>query len=312
MKTIRNLLALAFALLISFTVFGCFRKKKPSPNLEDWLQTHFPNRFDIVDTQTEDVIRNLSFKVKKSVIAERADSLVQIQVRYDKRDADLGLDPQSIAPQIEIAKREVDDARALFAALQNAGCQKISASIRHGDAAIMVFENPTPEARKQVLEKVITALKQWPAAGNYGLWLAFMEPQFYHQEFGDIIPLKHWVRPDNWQRANMTVFLQAKQGYALNVRQLEKNYEFNIESDRQLQMLERARPIALQWAEAHLKRKLVASSQTEYGALKGNLGTTFTFSFTETTDENAPVLCRVEGDFLLDEDVFKHLRLARE
>jgi hypothetical protein len=193
MKIILNIFRLALAGLFFILTFGCFQKKKAAPNLADWLEIHFPGRYEIVDTWTDDVMLNLSFKVKESVIADRSDSLLQIQVKYDKRTADLGLSPGAIDTLFETAKIELADARSLFATSQTAGFQKFSASIRHGDAVVLIFEKPSPENRKRVLPILQKAISDWPSAKNYGLTVAFMEPDFYQTEFTDIVPLKHWV-----------------------------------------------------------------------------------------------------------------------
>ncbi len=312
MKTILNLFRLVLAGLFFILAFGCFRKKKDTPNLADWLEKHFPGRYEIVDTWTDDAIRNLSFKVKESVIADRSDSLLQVLVKYDKRDADLGLSPGEIESRFESAKLELSDARSLFAAFQAIGFQKISVGIRHNIAVVLIFEEPSPEHRKQVLPILQKAISSWTAAKKYGLKVAFMEPEFFQTEFMEIIPLKHWVRRDRWQSQKMVVSLNLDAGYVFDLKKMGKAWQFNIESDKLLEMLERARPIAQRWAEERFQRKLFVQPISEDAPLHEKLGARLKFSFAETVAENTRAFCHVEGDYLLDEDVFQNIRLAGE
>lgn len=298
-------------LCLAFLIFSCFRKKKPAPNLADWLEKNFPNRFKIVDTQTEDVFRNLTFQKKKSVVADRADSLLQIQIRYDLRDADLGIAAAEIDELVAAAKPDLAASRDLFLVLENAGFQKVSASIRHGEAVVLFFENPTSELRKQVLKDLKTAFSGWSAAKNYGLSVVFMEPAVFQTEFSDIVPLAHWVRADSWQSRKTVVSLRVGEGYVFD-KKLEKEWQFNTDSDKFSEVLARARPIFQSWAEAHFHRKLVMQPISEIAPLGEKLGAWMKFSFAENSDENSPVVCRVAGEFLLDEDAFQNLKIAEE
>lgn len=60
------------ALALILLIFAyCFRKKNSNPNLKSWLEEQYRGRFVVLDTQMSDPIKNLSFKVKNSVVAEK-------------------------------------------------------------------------------------------------------------------------------------------------------------------------------------------------------------------------------------------------
>lgn len=61
---------------VSVLILRCTRRETATDTLEYWLEKHFPGRFGLLDTQTEDPIRNLSFQVKRSVVADKSDPLV--------------------------------------------------------------------------------------------------------------------------------------------------------------------------------------------------------------------------------------------
>ncbi len=118
--------------LVALIFQRCTRKKKPADNIEAWLEQHFPYRFNVLDTRTVDPIKNFSFQVKKSILADKTDSLLQIEVKYDKRDPGLGLNPADIEPQLARSRANLADGRSLFEALRSAGLSKVSASICKG------------------------------------------------------------------------------------------------------------------------------------------------------------------------------------
>jgi hypothetical protein len=299
---------LLVALIAGFLFFCCGRKKKAAPNISDWLELHFPNRFDVVETQISDPIRNLSFKVKTSIVAEKADPLSQIEIKWDKRKPDLGITATAIDSLFETSRRELADARDLLALLRNAGFEKSAASIRNGDATVLLFENPSAENRKRALNALKTAFSGWPAAPNYGLWISFMEPASFQAEFTDIVPLTHWLRPDRWQSSKTVVYLGVAAGYEFDVRKLGEEWLFNTESERAGQWVEQAWPVAEQWAATHFQKKVVLEPQTEFYPWGDTLGMRMKIPFKFA--ENEPRAGYISVDFLLDGEVFKNLKVV--
>lgn len=310
MKFFRIVLVFLFGLLI----FGCNRRKKAPTGLADWLEMHFPNRFQILESRTVDPIRNLSFKVKKSIVAEKTDTLLQIEVKWDARAPDLGLSPGEIDSLFAQAKPELDDARSLFDALKTAGISKVSASILNGYATVLIFEEPTPAHRERFLNDIKTVFLKWPLHKNYGIWLVFMEPSAFQTEFGDIVPLGHWVRPDGWQRQKGIISLQFQQHYAFDLEAMGKAWTFNTESDRLGAWVDQARPIAERWATEQLKKPIALKSLSEYESLDKKMGVKIKFAFSDQPKlgEDAPISGYVAGDFLLDKGIFEKLRMEKE
>ncbi len=299
-------------LLFACFIFGCTRKKKTTDSLVGWLEKHFPNRFQILETLVADPVRNLSFKVKNSVVAEKTDSLLQIRIKWDARKPDFGLSPGEIDSLFVQAKLDLAEARSLFDVLKTAGFSKVSASVQQGFAKILIFEEPTLAARRQCAERLKTVFSHWPEASKYGYWLVFMEPGAFGAEFGDIVPQAFWARPDSWRMRNTLVSQQIRElGQNFDVREIEKNWQFNTESDRLGQWVERARPVAERWAAEHLKKPVSFSTQTEYSILEKKLGAELRFPFSEAakTDENTEISGHIVGDFLFDKDVFENLRI---
>jgi hypothetical protein len=307
MRLISLLLLLAVLLF-----FACTRKKKTIGNLTEWLEKYHPGRFEIAITQTRDPIRQLSFKAKKSVLSDKNDPLLQIQVYYDKREPDLALDPESIEPLLKLARQELKDARELFAALRAAGLQKVSAGVYRGEAIVLAFENPTIAQRNQFSQNLVKALANWPAAQNYGLRLYFMEPTAYEQAFKDIVPLVHWVSDGPWQRSKSMLYQSIEKVKDLNPEKINQAWQFNPDSERFGPILDQAEPLAKQWASKHFGKNNLFIIQTQYAVLNQKPGLELSFSMAESEEEDAPILGLVAGDYWFDDDQFHHWRLLKQ
>ncbi len=305
MFAIRILLLLAIGLLI----FSCTRRKKAPGNISEWLEVHFPGRFDVVDTRTSDPIKNLSFKVKKSVIAEKSDSLLQIELTWDAREPNLGLSVEKIESLLQEAKPALADTRELLSLVKATDLSGASVSVDRGDACVLVFEEPTPEQRKKVLNTLKSVYESWEAAGQNRLWLIFMEPSVKGIEFAEIVPLVHRVRPDSWQIRHTLVDLIIEPGTDFNVTKLNQQWRFNTNSDRLLAWLDKARPIAEQWASEHLKKKVYFNTQSEYTALEKQLGAELRFPF--SYQENDSIAGYIQGNYLLDANRFENLEVSK-
>lgn len=304
MFAIRILLLLAIGLLL----FNCTRRKKAPGNISDWLELHFPGRFVVLDTRISDPIKNLSFKVKKSVIAEKSDSLLQIFVTWDKRDPELGLSVTEIEQQFDRARSTLADARQLLALIKQAKLTNVSVSIWNGDAQVLVFKEPTPAQRKQVLLAMKPVLQSWDKSGQYKCRLIFMEPSTLGVEFGEIVPVTHWTRPDSWQARQSLVNLEIKPDVDFDVNQLNQQWLFNTDADRLLVWLDKSRPIAEQWASGHLKMPVYFNNQSEHMELAEHLGARLRFPF--SYEENGGIAGYIQGDYLLDSDRFENLKVS--
>jgi hypothetical protein len=304
MSSIKILLILSFGLLI----FSCMRRKKAPARIGDWLELHFPNRFEVLETHTADPIRNLSFKVKKSVVAEKTDTMIQFQVKWDTREAGLGLNVAEINEQALSAKQMTTDARSLLEAAQKSGYSNLSVGIQRGKAYLFVFEEPNSENRKKAAKRINTFIANWPLAKQYQLKICLMEPAAYHAEFTDIVPLKVWARQDNWLVKKTVLDLTINEGKAPSETKLTTSWQFNNLSDRQLQIMEKATGMAEKWAKEHLKKPVFFSSMSEYESLDKILGLQFKFPF--SYQENGDIAGSIKVDYLLDTDRYENLKVS--
>ncbi len=307
---IKILIVLAFA---SF-FYSCFGKKKKAEGLEAWLDTHFKDQLYIVTTQTADPIRHLSFKVKNTVVAHKDDSLLQIYIRWDKRQADLGISLEEVKNSLAKAETELADARALLKLIKETGLTSFSCSIRNGYIRILIFEEPSPEIRLQRLEKIAPALQNWPQAKEYGLAIDFMEPKTLNTEFGDIVPLAHWERGDRWQLRNSILYLRSEVAYPLNVKTINKEWQFNTESDRLLEWIEQSRIHAAAWAKDHLKKPHQLLSQAQYSALDKQLGVEIQipFNYSTNSEDSSSIDGYITGNYLFDAGKLGPLKVVKE
>lgn len=308
------LLKIFIAIAIISFLYSCFGKKKTTDGLEAWLDIHYKGRLKILNTSTSDPIKHLSFKVKNSVVASTDDSLHQIVIRWDKRVDDLGISLDEVNDMLTRSKVELTDARELFNLIKEGGLSSISCAITNAYARILLFKEPTPENRIQILEKLIVILQTWLKTKNYGLAIDIMEPKAIGSEFGDIIPLPHWQRADSWQTRNTLLTLRIDPGTILEAKSMNQQWKFNTESDRLVQWIETSRPLATEWAKDHLKKAHRMLSQTQYSALENQLGAQIQFpiSYSTNSDDSSNIDGYITGNYLLDEGKIGPFKLTKE
>ena len=305
---------LFIVLLVCSFLYSCFGKKKTADGLEAWLDAHFKGRLKIVSTSTSDPIKHLSFKVKNSVVASTDDSLHQIVIRWDKRVDNLGISLDEVNEMLTRSKVELTDARELFNLIKEGELSSISCAITNAYARILLFKEPTPQNRIQIIEKLISILQTWLKTKSYGLAIDIMEPKALGSEFGDIIPLSHWHRADSWQSRNTLLTLRIDPGTILEAKTMNQQWKFNTESDRLLQWIEESRPLATEWAKVHLKKAPRMLSQSQYSALENQLGVQiqFPFSYSTNAEDSSNIDGYITGNYLLDDGKLGPLRLTKE
>lgn len=308
------IIKIIIALAIGSFLYSCFGKRKKTDGLEAWLDTHFKGQLYIVNTHTADPIHHLSFKVKNSVVARKDDSLLQIYIRWDKRQDDLGISLEEVKTDLVKAETELADARSLLKLLKETGLNSFSCSIRNGYLRILIFEEPKPENRLQCLEKIAPALQNWPQAKDYGLAIDFMEPKTLNTEFGDIVPLEHWERADRWQLRNSIVYLRSETAYPIAIKAMNENWLFNTESDRLLDWIEQARVLSDTWAKDHLKKPYKLLSQAQYSALDKQLGVEIQipFSYSTNSEDSTSIDGYITGNYLFDAGKLGPLKVVKE
>lgn len=242
----------ALGLLLLF-LSNCMRKKTPAASLSGWLEEHFPGRFQIVSTHISDPVRHLSFQVKRSVVAERNRPLVQAVFSWDKREPGLGMSTGAVDSAFIRAARELEDAQALYSALKNVGFERVSAGIHQGVAQVVIFEEPTPEHRRNSLAELNAAFEQWPSHGAYDLCAAYMEPAEYGVHFQDIAPLDYWEQPGSFHLRRVLFSLNhRRQPSRFDAGELEGEWQLNTYSDDFGKSSGQARNRAEEWGAKHL------------------------------------------------------------
>lgn len=309
------LLKIMLLLVVSAYLLGCRTKKKGIESLQDWLDIHYPKSFSVIETRTDDPIKQLSFKVKNSIVASEEDTLIQFRVHWDKRQKDLGVLKSEVDSSVVKAKKELLDTRSLLQILKANGLTNFSCGIYQGDIRILLFEDPLKKIREEHLKQLIGKLSDLPLALNYGLGIDFMEAKAYGAEFGEIIPLAHWFRSGTWQRQNSILQLLLPPEYVTDYDSLNTLWQFNTESDRLISWMDKSRPIAEKWAKTQIKNPFILSQEsTEYEALDKGLGVRIRFPITYSTTSDAEHIAKeyVVGDYLFDEDRFSTLRILKE
>lgn len=241
-------------LLLFFT--QCVRKKAAEPNLQNWLDGHFPGRFQVLSTQTDDAIRNLSFKVKKSVVVEAADTMVQSLVRWDLRQPDLKLTNEGVIAQFERPAGEWEDAQSFLKTLKKNGFENISISVRNGRAVVLVFEEPTPERRHKRILQLEKALAEWPVSSNYDKELAFMDTTASEKDFGDFVALAYWEQADVPYQKQKVISVFCPYNDTFSAAEMGQTWGFNTGSDRFHIFYKKVREELEKWTERHFKNEL--------------------------------------------------------
>ena len=257
------LVKLTLIALACFWLFvSCQKKKTSNPGLEQWLEDHFPGRFQIVATENDDAIRNLSFKVKRSIIAEKSAPEVQAQFKYDLRQPGLGLDPAEVEEAFVSARQYWNDASALSKAWQNAGNFPASVGARNGRISLVFYVEPSAAARHDCLDPLKKALQNWkPASSGYDLFVWLSEPG---TPGAAILPLKDQLETIGAGRKDLVFSLLVQLDEPFQISKLEKEWIFNPDSERFSRYLEQSRQAAAEWLQAHPGKPCQWSDLSEY------------------------------------------------
>jgi hypothetical protein len=233
LKSISWFLRIIAVLGLIFMVFRCTRKSKGMDGLEAWLENAFPGRFVILQTNMADPIKNLSFKVKNSIIAERSDSLVQIQLKWDKREKDLGLVSSEIAQLAERAQQQIREVKDFGNHLKKAGLTTFAYCTQHSDLVVLYFVEPTPQNRLNSLKTLEKAIKQWPEGANYSLSLFLIEPQRRDEvRLDGIFGMDHWINYKHEIVKKSTVYVKAPDmGENFQSTVLNQEWELCLDND---------------------------------------------------------------------------------
>lgn len=285
-------------LVLVFT--NCYRMKTNEPTLSDWLEEHYPGRFQVLSTNTTNPIRNLSFKVKKSVVAERSDTLVQALVGWDQRDAELGLTTTQIDHLFANAALEIQDARTLFQKLEAGGFKNMATGIHDKIASVLIFDEPTAERRQENLDRLEKAFADWSAADKYDKELLFLEPVEYGKHFQEIAPLSFWAQSTGQYMKYVIFQLFCPYTRPFIAEDLKQDWTFNTLSSRFSDYFDQAQKAATTWAQEHLERPVTLQDISENSQDgKDPALMIFQFSFVNTLSEGENSTEEVDGKIMV-------------
>ena len=234
------------------SLFGCFQKKEKKNNLPTWLETNFPGQLEVVENIIDLDLKNLYYKKKSSIVAEKSDPEVQIIVTWFKEQPGLGITVEEVKASLEKSRKEVAAGRALFKSLKQNGLDKFSVGVIEMAAYILIYEEPTPEVRRNYLEKILSTLDAMPDHEQTSIWIEFMEPAVYQEHFKDIILLGYWNRGGSYHDDNKIMSLDFEWKEGLEVDILNTGWAINPNSQRSTQYREDAYKVALTWAEKNI------------------------------------------------------------
>lgn len=234
------------------TIFGCFQKKEKTNDLPTWLETHFPGQLVVVNNVVNLDPMNLFIKEKNTILADKNDPEVQIRVKWFKKEEGLGLNVAEVQTSLDNARKDIKAARTIFDALKKNGLEKFSVSVIEMAAYILLFEEPSPELRKNNLVKILAAIDALPEHRQTSIWIEWMEPSAYQQEFKDIIPYGYWQRGDSYHDNHKIMGLDFEWSPGLQADILNTGWAISIKSDRSMTHKVEAYDAASTWATKHL------------------------------------------------------------
>lgn len=297
--------ALVVALLVlPFT--ACFRKKAGSRNLQQWLDKHYPGKFEVLSTSTDDAIRNLSFKVKTSLVGEKANPLVQYYIKWDKRAPDLNLTTDLVDTAFAQAASYYQDARELLQILQAQGLEPPCVSLKNGTATILLFHEPTVEFRAQCLASIEKAFQAWPKSGSYDKEILLMEKAAQAGTAGEILPISYFM--DRQYLKAVTYRFQLPYNQPFSGENLGENWSFNTASDQFAAAHEKARKAMETWAAQHYGKPYFVMDTSEFEQTSEKpLRYRFKFAFTHHEQpENSTDYVEPDGYFVVNFDIDKN------
>ncbi|MFN0213629.1 MAG: hypothetical protein ACKVT2_05185 [Saprospiraceae bacterium] len=250
---------------LMLSIFSCFRKKTPSLNISSWLETYFPNQFDVLDSNVRmlDVLAQLKGE-KQALVSEKQDPELQFYLDWQKNSSSLGIDSSTVISAYERAKKDIANGRYLFKLLKEKGLNGFSVGVIDHAAYILVFLEPIPKAREQLLTTIKMTLGAGVEPAQTSIFIEIMEPDSLHAEFKDIIPYGHWITGRAWQEAHKIMSLDFEWINDLDWSALNQKWELNSMSKRSSQYREFARQKATDWAQKNLPKPFFMPSNRPF------------------------------------------------
>ena len=195
---------------------------------------------------------NLFIKEKNTILADKNDPEVQIRVKWFKKEEGLGLNAEQVQTDLDNARKDIKAARMIFDGLKKTGLEKFSVGVIEMAAYILLFDEPTIELRKNILIKILAAIDALPDHAQTSIWIEWMEPSSYQQEFKDIIPYGYWQRGDSYHDNKKIMSLDFEWSPGLQVEILNTGWAISTKSERSLTYQTEAYNAASTWATKNL------------------------------------------------------------
>lgn len=291
--------------LITF-LFSLTSCKPIAYNLEDWLEKEFPNRFHVLDTFTDDIIGNLSFSVKTSIISEKSNDLIQSSLKWDKRLENFGLSKTKLDSAFSKAKREYSDAQSLIKTVHENGLKETSIGIGNGTVFVLIFAEPSQVHRKNSLDILQKSFVEWQKKGEYDRSICYIEPSEKDKNFKEIVPLLYWRQSGNEFLKYMLYSTVCPYNETFSASKVGKNWGYNTASNRFLKTVEEAKKIADKWASVHLKPPFEILKTAEFNQIKDNptiINIKFPFTNKPKEAESTDYIIETDTNISLDFNV---------
>ena len=300
-------------------LFTQCRRKPKSPNITDWLEKEYPNRFEVLDTYTRDVIRHLSFSVKGSFVAEKSNPLIQVNLHWDKRVADIELSKSMVDSAFAKAHREYNDAQSLYKSLQSNGLHDIAVGMDRGMAKVLIFAEPTPEHRQNSLILLEKGFAEWQKEEEHDINIYYLEPTEKDKSFKEIVPLLYWYNGFAEFKKNMLYWIVCPATQPFSAKEFAKKWKYNTSCNRFVSKIENARKDAQKWASEHIKRPFTLLETVEFDQSYENMNLVklkFPLVYKPIKEEETDSLIEIEGyismNYKVEENTFGQIKLTKE
>jgi hypothetical protein len=253
------------AAVVLLVTLGCFRKKNAKANLPDWLETHFPGRFEVLETSlAKNWATSWDFGSKKSIVAEKADPEVQILLFWEKGKVALRLSTAEVDSAAVSARHNVQQARLLHKLLTTNGLEGFSTSWANGRSVVVLFAEPTPEHRQNTVRILKKTFDAAPSDLTADVRVYYFEPTARGELFKDIVTLEYWERPGTWHQDHLLVYLETDWTAAdFSEKAVAKQWTCNTAAARTGKYQDEAEQRVLAWAAEHLKGEVHLAGYTE-------------------------------------------------
>ncbi len=180
-----------------WSLFGCGKKATASKEAQIWLDKNFPGQFLVQSSKyAENLWISSNYSDFKVSVMDKTDPDIQFIFLWRIKTVDGATSAGMVKKTYESAKNDIYLSRALLAHLKKSEGPKTAVGITALEGEeylvnIMLFVNPEPVEREQILLNVQKKLLQWPLHKQAVVWIFFMEENYFGKDFQELIPPKY-------------------------------------------------------------------------------------------------------------------------